>query len=508
VLPTSFQDNDPIRTPCVGNGSLGNSVNPEEEVCNLDGKLGLVLSIPASGFITDLGYTQYPVNNCNGWQVGAATEYANCAPGTSGATHAGECPNGDSAGTGGCYVPVDTINGTSQCLNSSTQNAPSSTRTLGSYDGRTHNLHMYTPAGSTGTPAPAYITQVQQNGTANGVSIAFAGGMGRIHAVSTIFDKGAGPPTNIGCQLLDATDQLGCLVQADPCSLALAGDGARTWNGPNEFTGSSLAGQVYTKGTPSSVPGTFTPICTFLTARGDTAPPACTEGTQVSDSMNIDGVYPTSTTVTELGQQVSEYQLGRKLYFNSIIGFAAIKASLNSISQDGPSDVSTGELDFASYEATASDINPILAAVGYFALGNQSFSQLIPAAQASLTTNATNAGGAFASATTNTSAFNQPFCEDFNEGIVCGATAGNAQNACHNNVGLTGAFGIIPSDPSSVPTADVVSTVCGNGIQEYYEECDNGAANSAVGSLCSTTCRCANGTSYENINDGNGWHCQ
>jgi hypothetical protein len=250
VLPTSFQDNDPIRRPCIGNAfgkagystgvTTGSAFNPADEVCNLDGQLGLVLAIPATDFIpkqqndSSVSELQYPTNKCTNMVTGPTTTYLNCGPSSSG-VHNGECPNGDSLFGGGCLIPVDNNShntalenggngGTSQCLNSGTTNAGSSVARISptGYDGRIHNLHMYdgtgVAVGGLTTATPKYLVQVQQSGAAGGVAIPFAGGMGRIHAVATIFNEqnnANNNPTNLGCQLSSATDQIACLVGHD-----------------------------------------------------------------------------------------------------------------------------------------------------------------------------------------------------------------------------------------------------------------------------------------------------
>jgi hypothetical protein len=72
-----------------------------------------------------------------------------------------------------------------------------------------------------------------------------------------------------------------------------------------------------------------------------------------------------------------------------------------------------------------------------------------------------------------------PFCEDFNEQLICPNTTSNV-NGCATN----GAVGL--------PT---VTTACGNGTVDAFEECDPNAARGAwscnqVSGSCSTTCRC------------------
>jgi hypothetical protein len=74
----------------------------------------------------------------------------------------------------------------------------------------------------------------------------------------------------------------------------------------------------------------------------------------------------------------------------------------------------------------------------------------------------------------------QPFCEDYNENMICGSTAfATNTNACPAvqalGIGNNGAAGF--------------QTTCGNGIKEAFEDCDNGAANGALPATCSTTCR-------------------
>jgi hypothetical protein len=58
------------------------------------------------------------------------------------------------------------------------------------------------------------------------VTLDFAGNYGRIHEVEVAI----GGYTFFPCKQLLPTDQIGCLVQADPCSIGFAGDGARTWS--------------------------------------------------------------------------------------------------------------------------------------------------------------------------------------------------------------------------------------------------------------------------------------
>src|SRR5262249_55518503 len=73
VLPPQSQDNDPIRRTCFGT-TVNNPNRAGEEVCNLDGALGLVLPMVDSDWMPRLAQPlpQYPVNLCNTFLVGKA----------------------------------------------------------------------------------------------------------------------------------------------------------------------------------------------------------------------------------------------------------------------------------------------------------------------------------------------------------------------------------------------------------------------------------------------------
>jgi hypothetical protein len=400
VLPTQFQDNDPIRRPCIG-GTTGNPARPGEEVCNIDGALGLVVPIVSSEFLPRQtpALQQYPINQCNTFLVGKPVTVFTCALRGTGTKHSGECPNGDALIAGGCLVPVDTGNNTSQCLSTKAQVAALQNRALGNPDGRHYNVQM-----RDGTVTEPLIGYAQYTVSALGSSLDFAGGYHRIHQVESILGTGAA-----GCQLVTADDTIGCLAQADPCSITFAGSGATTFAArTNPGAGTRTAGNVGT--------------------------------------LRVAQVAPTPATVQKLGL-AGEYQLARKLYLASVVGFSAV----------GPTTGDPGgadELTLARFEANAANINLLLDTYGFYTLGGQ-------------------ANGSF----------NAPFCEDFNEQTICNPTPSAPStlpanvNACATNASV------------GLPTA---STVCGNGAREAYEECDNGTANGTAGNNCTILCRCVN----------------
>jgi hypothetical protein len=444
VLPTDMQDNDPVRRPCQGVGKVGNVLAAGEEVCNLDGALGLVLAIPSSDFIgrappTGLGLPQYPSGTCGPLLAGNAPNVFTCAP--ENIVHSGECANGDSLVGGQCSVPVLKGTGASGsvgqvCQASKTTISNFTNRTTlglaggnpaGSPDGRAFNLHLFHAAPD---GAITYIEQVVQNvvsGVSTPLNRDFVGGMGRIHQFETQVGSAA-----VGCQMLDATDQIGCLVQADPCSIGYAGDGAKSWNTRPDGT---------------------------LTAPGSSG----------TDSARVAQIFPTNTTVNLLGQ-AGEYPIGRKLYMNSLVGFGNVSTeNLSPANAPDPDELAMAEFE-SSYTANTNAMATILSADGYFQV-------------------------------TAGPLGNAPFCEDFNEGIVCQTStvaATNLQNACTTNIGLNGHGGTVPSEPVSGTSLSnpTQSTVCGNSKVEAYEECDNGPANGTSGNFCSTTCRCAGSTVF------------
>ncbi len=165
VLPTSFQDNDPIRRACYG-GSVKVLGKVGEDVCNIDGSLGLVIPLPDTDFISSLPdpsnagkfLAQYPplAQKCSGSFInGAAPNVFVCAPSNN--FHPGECPNGDSNSGGQCALPIAA--GFGQC------NASNSTTYLGATrlaaqnaDGRAFNLFM-----TNGSLLNGGVTFIQQN---------------------------------------------------------------------------------------------------------------------------------------------------------------------------------------------------------------------------------------------------------------------------------------------------------------------------------------------------------
>jgi hypothetical protein len=398
ALPTSYQDNDPIRRPCIGKGTFSPSF-PMEEVCNMDGNLGVVIPVPPVDFVGHNfpGRNAYPTNVCGGaFQSISNFPVYKCGPA---GTKGNGCPDSDVLFGGGCQFPSDST-GNTLCFNNKTSNNPQiHTNPVG--DARIFNLFL--TDGSTGYTTfslPAVPT-----------SLAFGGAFARIHAQVPLWDTANPATKGLPCQQGDATQQIGCLTQADPCSVGFAGEGAKTWN-PD--AGSGIAG------------------------------------------MRVNQIAGNMTTV-----QNGSYFLWRKIYLNSSFGFDTLPTS-----DAGP------ELALAQFESNTSSITGILAQFDFFGLG-----------------------------TNGPLGTDKPFCEDFNETMLCDAGFVNS-NACANNniaalapdanpsipTGTDASYSPIPGATTADPDASVGSgsTVCGNGIKEAFEDCDNGSSpNTGNGTSCS-----------------------
>ena len=292
------QDQDPIRRKCIGPTVVINDAPdaPREEVCGADGQLGLVLPIdpPAGTLTTAQRYPSIACDDTLDFQFGPAPTRPTGDP--------VRCPNGDAPQDGKCFLPVRpdtsrTAGFSFDCLNSGLNvpaaifdsdgngsvfsDAPNTDGKLNA-DGRAYNLILRAPDGS-------IRTNVRPDPTAIGsITVPITGAYYRIHSSRSGL---AVPNDKLTCNTQDdATDQIGCLVQKNPCSMGYAGGGAITNN-----------------------PGTVAAL--------------------------VDGVPPTQTTVQALVVGGLTYPIARKLYINSITGFDGL---LNSDAHDAGKDA---ELD-------------------------------------------------------------------------------------------------------------------------------------------------------------------
>jgi hypothetical protein len=283
-------------------------------------------------------------------------------------------------------------------------------------EGRTYNQHLYKQVGAAG----AY----QNNGFTT--PLPMTGAFYRIHtshslnpASTTAAPITCGNPTGPSA-FADMTDQIGCLVNASPCSIGYAGRGAADHN------------------------------------------PATT------DAIKIKGQNPITLCITGDGAGVTgfTYPLSRKLYLSTVPGFAAVTGN---------------EQALVGCETDLAQTSPPLPAASNAGL---------------VTTNIVGVGFIAIPSFYNGG---EPYCEDFNENMLCSPSA-TAPLFPTNSASCPTA---VPAAYSAFPITN--STTCGDGIQEQYEDCDCGTAQFAAsapaanvtacgttingGTVCTTTCR-------------------
>jgi hypothetical protein len=250
-IPTNYRDLDPVRRPCANNGAATLNL---EDVCGRDNQLGLVLTVNPPNFlntpVTTAGEEkEYPGTTGTTPAICTATNFAvqaaklvdpiQSSPGTI-IFDLGTCPNGDPIEGGNrCVTPVNSTAGT-QCYN-----PPS-------------NKPFVFHAGSPLVPAPGAVLGTVYNSrlmtTANAfefdkLGLPITGAWYRIHQTDVISGSGAsvsgganvnggtGTYSGLPCVQQDATNQIGCLVQASPCSIAYAGGSSLVWNGSASANG-------------------------------------------------------------------------------------------------------------------------------------------------------------------------------------------------------------------------------------------------------------------------------
>jgi ABC-type phosphate transport system substrate-binding protein len=247
-----FTDADPIRTPCATGDQVCNSgLNANGTALTaINGTLGLVLPIlfPDNKVNIPTVADDYPLTNCSAGKFELVS---------SGNNHE-KCPGGPNF-LGSCFQPFFQANTADThhfaCIAKSNAHA---TGTPSGLDGRAWNL-----------PLKLNNAGGLYNVDANNREMIFSAF--RIHTTTSV--SGATSPT---CQLGDDTAQIGCLVNADPCSIGYAG---RQADIPN-----------------------------------------------ANQAEAVNGIFPTDTNIINLvsgGTPV--YPIARRLFFASLVGFSSGK---------------------------------------------------------------------------------------------------------------------------------------------------------------------------------------
>ena len=328
---SDFSDRDPVRTACGAAGADDNVCEAYKNsgaVGNFLGDLGVVLPILLPDSPVTVTSDLYPTVPCG-------TACTLVAPGKNIALADIRCPgSGTLPNQGYCLMPViDATSNDPRCISNSHTHCFD---VVGKPDGRQYNLPVLIAYSQlTGTyqkykfPGVSYQWAIDVNGRPMDRSFY------RIHAqtaaANNVPDPAAGT-TGI-CRENDATSQIGCLADSDPCSLGYAGrESAKAYPG------------LGTPAIPTSEPlkalavnGTmpFTPDAVAIAAIGIPDPDLALK--------NL--LAPSGTTPV--------YPFARRLYFNTIFGFSNLQG---------------GEKELAECYATNSIVGPAMASHGFVAI--------------------------------------------------------------------------------------------------------------------------------------------
>jgi hypothetical protein len=229
------EDEDPVRRDCTEVTAAG-----DEQICNTvalsllgpnntgnsQGWRGGPTVNPANDTSADIGLVQAMVippvnpyndnNSCAAAGFGGAFRYAPMP--TSFSTAGQRCPDGNARVSGQCQWPARLVSGSFVfgCVNQRT-NKPGA-RTIANIDGRVYNLIARNADGTIQT-----VPRVQSiGGMPTEVQVGVHHAMYRIHQ-TRVMPGGNPPPSATGCREPDATNQIGCLAAASPCSIGFAG---------------------------------------------------------------------------------------------------------------------------------------------------------------------------------------------------------------------------------------------------------------------------------------------
>ena len=307
---SDFADNDPIRTECAAG----------DQVCGVTGKLAGATG--AGSFQGDLGVV-LPVLIPDGTVTKAADLYnpnVACtnvceliAP-IAGAVLPGgyKCPDGSSTIGGACLMPVS-VSGDPHCIATPQTQCASAT---GRPDGRRYNLVTLIPPSQVPAAQKAFRAttpfQFAYDIDSNFISSDpkfnprfMTGSFHRIHTwTSGAHNTTVAGETNGHCQENDDTSQIGCLVDADPCSVGYAGREAAKL-----YPGSGVTGN----------PADSAPLKAFAVSATGISP-FTPPFTPASVNSNPDeGLLNLLTTAS--GPTEPFYPLSRRLYFATLYGF-------------------------------------------------------------------------------------------------------------------------------------------------------------------------------------------
>ncbi|HEY2899467.1 MAG TPA: hypothetical protein VGL59_02745 [Polyangia bacterium] len=259
-----YQDKDPIRRAC----------DPNEEACSRDGTLGLVAVTEVPANLTQAQL--YPSVACS------PGKFQLLKPAITGIT---SCPNGLGLLFGKCFQPYQDLGNGAFNAHCTALRTPVQGFAANGMNGRAYNLIVKNADGS----------YVKDN-----LGRFVTGAFYRVHTTKVMANGGG-----TACTLTDSTAQIGCLAQADPCSVGYAGREA-----------TDQAGTI------------------ALTLNGIT-----------DDQSNIIKIVTAPSDPTF-------YPLSRKLFFSTVAGF-------------GDPNLASGELELAKCMSNGAIVNPIITSHGF-----------------------------------------------------------------------------------------------------------------------------------------------
>ncbi len=305
------EDNDPIRRACSGDGyAAGEQVcQPRDigakafDLTDQSGSLtkGSVLATdyePATQFTGDLGVVQdilvpEGVSAAVSHNVTACSfsKFALTHMDPASKVHATRCPNGTSQVLQKCLYPQD-ASGNFGCL-SWAANHPLIGE-LKKIDGRVYNLIL-----RSGLDPDSNIVKDKN-------SEQVLGAFYRMHDTLVIPASTGVPAGGVACTESDSTRQIGCLVQASPCSIGFAG---------REAADNAAVGNNDVLALKVGLPDNSTAI-------------KPTDAT-IQQLLAVDPLWTSSsgTACTAGGTLSTRYSLARRLWLNSVDGFADANAA-------------------------------------------------------------------------------------------------------------------------------------------------------------------------------------
>jgi hypothetical protein len=346
---SDYRDLDPLRVTCETVKDASGNLVAGDQVCSRNngltatgpvgtpGTLGLVqvIEIP-----TNLSVAQmYTTALCDSGKFATALPKA---AGDPAALPSPPCPNGGPLTLGRCYQPYIDLGGGAKNFNCVARvNPVQGIARNGMTDGRAYNLWVKDSSGKIlkdGFTVPSDPANFPTNPATTQRLV--TGAFFRTHM--SVVASGGGT----SCQLSDSTAQIGCLTQADPCTVGFAGREAAT--------GTSVA----------------------LSVNGVT-----------DDEVNIVKLLAPSGS----SDFASRYPMSRKLFFNSLQGFANLFPG-------------SGEAALAKCFATNAIVDPIVSSHNFIPMSH---------------TKAYNSAGSI-------------FCQDFDETIAaptgCGLAGPNSDS--------------------------------------------------------------------------------